>query len=171
MAERLRNADAVEIIVLLELRGSDVSEYQRDDVAHDGGKIAPGEALAHDEVSHGTDESKVPVVPQVDVERACRFRQEHEHIDAQTDRNDKRAHRCVVGNRRSSRPAHVEDVELEVIEIADRFQRIVEVGGQQSRDDTQAHKADTHIESRFKGLAELHANAEADHREDDRHHD
>ena len=154
----------------MELRGSDVSEYQRDDVAHDGGKIAPGEALAHDEVSHGTDESKVPVVPQVDVERACRFRQEHEHIDAQTDRNDERSHCSVVGNRSSSRPAHVENIELEVIEIADGFQRIVEVGGQQRRDHAQAHETDTHIESRFEGLTELHADAEADHREDDRHH-
>ena len=167
----MRNTDALEIIVLLKFRGSDICKNQRDDVTHDSGEIAPGEALTHDEIGHGTNESIVPVVPQVNVERARGLRQQHEHIDAQADRNDKRTHCCIVGNRRCSRPAHIEDVELEVIKVTNSFQRIVEVGGQQSCDHTQPHKADTHIESGFESLTELHTDTQADHREDDRHHD
>ena len=63
LAERLGDGDALQLVVALELLGREVGAYQGDDVADDGGEIAPGQTLPHHEVDHGSYEGEVPVVP------------------------------------------------------------------------------------------------------------
>ena len=172
LAERLRNADAVHLLIIsLELLRSQVSHHQRDDVAHDGSKITPQHALPHHKISHSTDEGKMPVIPQIDVHRTCTLRHEQQEIDAKTDGDDERTHSRVVSHSGSSRPSHVKHLQVEVKNLRDAVERAVEVGGQQSRDDAKPHKTDTHIESALESLAKLHANAQTDNGEQDGHHD
>ena len=63
LAERLGDGDALQLVVALELLGREVGAYQGDDVADNGGEIAPGQALPHHEVDHGSYEGEVPVIP------------------------------------------------------------------------------------------------------------
>ena len=74
LTERLRDGDALHIIVIaLELRSCQVGHHQRDDIADDGGEIAPHQTLVHHEIGHSPDKGEVPVVPQVDIHRTRTF--------------------------------------------------------------------------------------------------
>ena len=112
----------------------------------------------------------MPVVPQVDVDRTRTFCNKHEEIHAQTDGDDQCTHSCIISYGGSSRPAHVEHAKLQVVEARDLTQRTAEIVGQQGCHDTKTHETDTHIESRFERLSELHADAKADNSKQDRHH-
>ena len=81
LAEGLWDADAVEVIVLLEAFGCEVGHDEREHIAHDGSEVAPTETLALHEIDHGADEGEMPVVPQVDVHRARSLGEHHEGID------------------------------------------------------------------------------------------
>ena len=65
------------VVEALELVGGIVGHDQGDDVADDGGEEAPQDAVAG-EVDHGTDEGEVPVVPEVDVDRAGGLGNKHQ---------------------------------------------------------------------------------------------
>ena len=171
LAERLRDADAVELIVLLELLCREVSHNQSEHIADDSGEVAPSEALVLDEIHYGADEGEVPIVPQVDVHRACGFRQHHQEVHTQTNRYDQCADGGVVSHGSSCRPSHVEDAELQVVDLRDVFQRAVEVSRQQCRDDAEANETDAYIKTALQRLSELQADAQADDSEQDRHHD
>ena len=88
LAERLRDGDAVQVIVFLELVRREVGADQCDDVADDGGKIAPCQAFTSYKVGHGTNEGKMPVIPQVDIHRACGLGDEHQQVHTQADGDD-----------------------------------------------------------------------------------
>ena len=88
LAEWLRNGDTIEVVILLEFLGCQVGAYQGDDVANDGSKIAPKQTLPHYKVSHGSDKSKVPIVPKVDVDGTCGLGYQHEEVDTQADRDN-----------------------------------------------------------------------------------
>ena len=154
----------------MELVGSEVCHDKRDDVTDDSGEITPEKALVENEIDHSTDESEMPVVPQVDIDRARGLRDDHEEIDAEADRDDESAYGGVVSDRGSSGPAHVEDTEVEREDVLNGLQRVFEVIGQKGCDDTEADEADADIKARLQSLAKLHADAEADDGEDDRHH-
>ena len=109
LAERLRNADTVHIIIVaLELLGSQVGHHQCNDVAHDGSEIAPCQTLIHHEIGHGTNESEMPVVPEVDIHRAGGLGNQHQEVHAQTDGDNQRTYGRVVSHGGSGRPSHVE---------------------------------------------------------------
>ena len=112
----------------------------------------------------------MPVVPQVDVDRAGRLGDEHEQVDTEADGDYERAHGGVVGHGCGCGPAHVEHLELEVIDIDHLVERRAECRGEQGGDDGEADEADTHLEARLERLAELDAYAEAENGEDDGHH-
>ena len=117
LTERLWDGDAIHIVVVaLELLGCEVGHHQCDDVADDGGEVAPCQRLVHDEICHSTNEGEVPVVPEVDVDRAGTFGNEQQEVDAQTDGDDECANGSVVSYSCSCGPAHVEYTELEVVE-------------------------------------------------------
>ena len=83
LAERLRNGDTVHIVVItLELLGGQVGHYQCNDVAHNCGEITPSQALVHYKISHGTNESKMPIVPQINVHRAGCLCNQHQEVDS-----------------------------------------------------------------------------------------
>ena len=172
LTERLRNRDSLHILVVaLETVGCQVSHHQRDDIAADGSEIAPKQALVHHEISHGTNEGKMPVVPQVDIHRAGTLRYQQQEIDTQANGDNQCTHRCIVSHSGSSRPSHVKNLQVQVEDLGDGIQRGIEIGCQQSRHDAQSNKTDTHIKTTLKRLAELHADAQADDSEEDRHHD
>ena len=131
LAERLRNRDAWQVVVALEAVGRKVGTNQRNHVADDGGEVTPQQALVEDEINHGANEGEMPVVPQVDIHRACGLRDEHQEVDTQADRDDERPHGRVVGHGGGSRPTHIEDVELQMVDLRDSRERVAEVGGEQ----------------------------------------
>ena len=170
LTERLRHGDAGQVVVFLEFLSSEVSHHQRDDIAHDGCKIAPQQTLVEDEVYHRANEGKVPVVPKVDVDGACGLGYHHQEVDAQANRNDQRTHCRVVGHGGSSRPSHIKHAEVETEDILYGLQRIFKVVGKQCRNDTQADKAHAHEKTGFQSLSKLHADAQTNDGEDDWHH-
>ena len=113
LAERLWHGDARKIVILLEPVGRQVGHDKGEDVTHDSCEITPEKALVEDKIDHGTDEGKMPVVPQVDVDSARSLRDDHEEVDAKTDGDDEGTHSGVVSHRSGSGPAHVEDAEIE----------------------------------------------------------
>ncbi len=82
LAEGLGNGDTVEVVIFLELLCREIRTHQRNNIAHDGSKVSPHQALAHNEISDSPYESEVPVIPQVDVDSACRLGNEHQQIHA-----------------------------------------------------------------------------------------
>ena len=117
LTERLRHRDAIHaLIITLKFEGTTVSNNQRDDIADNGCHIAPHKLLVEDEIGHGSDEGKVPIVPKVDVHRACGLGDQHQQVDAQTDGDNQSSNGCIIGHRRGGRPSHVEHLQLEVIE-------------------------------------------------------
>ena len=112
----------------------------------------------------------MPVVPQVDVDRACAAQNEEHQIDAQADGNDERTDEGVVGYGCRCRPAHVEDLKFEAVDFNNlgqcRRHRIYEQCG----NNTQTDEADAHEEAGFEGFGETDADAYAENGEDDRHH-
>ena len=78
----------------------------------------------------------MPVVPQVDIDGTCGLRNDHEEIDAEADRNDECAYGSVVSDRGCSGPTHVEDAQVEREDVLNGLQRVLEVVGQEGRDDT-----------------------------------
>ena len=121
LAERLGDGDTVQVIVFLELVCCQVGAYKCDDVANDGCEIAPCQAFSHNEIRYGTDEGEVPVVPKVDVHRTGGLRDEHQHVYAQTNRNNQGTYGRVVCHGCRCGPAHVEYVQLQVVKVGDSF--------------------------------------------------
>ena len=99
-------------IVFLELVCRKVGHYQRDDIAHDSSKVAPDEALSHNEIGNGTDEGEVPVIPQVDVHRTGATCNQQKEVDTQADRDNECTDSRVIGNGSSSRPTHIKHLQL-----------------------------------------------------------
>ena len=92
LAERLGNRDPFQVVVvLLELPGGEIRHDQCDDVADDGCKEPPPD-IVRSKIDYGTDEGKMPVVPEINVDGACRTCQKHEDIYPQANGNDESAH-------------------------------------------------------------------------------
>ena len=170
LAEWLRNRDSIQVVVLLKLVGGQVCTYQCNHIADDGCEVSPKQALAHHEVSYGTDECEMPVVPEVDVYRTGGLGNQHQEVDTQADWDNQGTHRSIISYGSSCRPPHIKHIQLQVIDVGDSLQRVIEVGSQQSCHHTQSHETHTYEESRLQSLSEFHANAQSDDREDDRHH-
>ena len=113
----------------------------------------------------------MPVVPQVDIDGARAARDEQQEVDTQADGDDEGTDSRIVGHSGCCGPSHVEDLELEVIELGNLRQRTTEIGSQQSGNDAQAHETDAHIEARLEGTTEFEANAKANDSKQDGHHD
>ncbi len=117
LTERLRDGYAFHArIEFLEFLGGHVCKDEGDDIADDGGEEAPYDAVG-EEKDDGTDECEVPIVPQVDVHRACEASEQEQEIDAEAHGDDECAHSGVVCHGCGCRPSHVEDVELEVVDV------------------------------------------------------
>ena len=71
------------------------------------------------EEDHGSDESEMPIVPKVDIDGAGCLGQEHQEIDAEADGNNEGSDGSVVGHGGSGRPAHVEYLQLKVVDFHD----------------------------------------------------
>ena len=171
LAERLRDRDPVDILIEgLEILGRQVGHHERDDEADDGGEEAPPDAVRR-EVHHGADEGVMPVVPQVDVHGLGRAQEQQEDVDAQADRDDEGAHGGVVGDGRGRGPTHVEDAEVEVVDVRHRRQGSAQAAGQQGRHDGETDETDAHLQAAAEGFPGFDADADAEDREDDRHHD
>ena len=171
LAERLGNGDTVQVIIFLEFLGCEVGTYQCDDIADDGCKVAPCQAFAHNEVGYSADESKMPVVPQVNVHGTSGLGDKHQQVYAQTDGDDQCTYGRVVGYGSCGRPTHVENVQLQVVEVGNGFQGIVEVGSQQGGNYTQAHETDSYAKARFQCLSKFHPDTQTNNCKDNRHHD
>ncbi len=113
----------------------------------------------------------MPIVPEVDVDSACSLGKQHKQIDAKTDWDDERADGSVISHCGSGGPAHVKNFKLKVIDLDHSVKRRTESGGEKSGDNREADEADTDFEARFKSIAEPDADADAENREDHRHHD
>ena len=61
----------------------------------------------------------------------------------------------TIGHSSGSRPTHVEDTELQVVERRDLTQRATEVIGQQGRNNAETHKTDAHIEAALERFANV----------------
>ena len=112
----------------------------------------------------------MPIVPQVNIDCPCGFGYQHQEVDAQANRDYQCADGGIVSHRSRSRPSHVKHIQLQVINIRNRLQRVVEVSCQQSGNNPEPDEAHTYKESRLESLTEFHANAQANDREDDWHH-
>ena len=113
----------------------------------------------------------MPVVPQVDIDRAGTLGNDQQEIDAETDGDDECSDCGIISHSGGSGPSHVKDLELEVIEFADSTQWTTEIGGEQGGDNAQANETHADIEAGLERLTEFHADAKADNREENRHHD
>ena len=154
----------------METLGGEVGQHQGDDVADDGAEEAPADAARHEE-DHGPDEGKVPVVPQVDVDGLGAAQAQQHEVDGQAHGDDEGAYQRVVGHRGGGWPAHVEDLQFEVVDVRNALQRRPQGTGEEARDDSQSHESYAHVESALQGLAELDADAHTQDGEDDGHHD
>ena len=171
LTERLRDADALPLwIVFLELVGCKVCHHERDNIAHNGGKVAPRQRLVHHEICHSTNEGEVPVVPEVDIDSTRTLGDDQQEVDTQTDRNDECANRCIVSHSSCSRPPHIKNLQLQVVQLADSTQRTTKVRSKQGGDDSQADETHADIQSTLQRASESKTNAEADNREENRHH-
>ena len=103
-------------IEFLELLGGHVGKDEGDDIADDGGEETPHDAVG-EEIDYGTDECEMPVVPQVDVHRACEASEQQQEVDTEANWDDECAHGGVVSHGCGCRPSHVEDVKLEVVDF------------------------------------------------------
>ena len=112
----------------------------------------------------------MPVVPKVDVYGAGGFGEEHEKIDAETHRDDECSDGSVVGDRGGCRPAHVEDFQLETVDVDNGVQRRAEGRSEEGCDNRQPHESNANFKAGFKGVAEADADAHTEHGEDYGHH-
>ena len=94
----------------------------------------------------------MPVVPQVDVDRACEACEQEQEVDTEAYWDDECAHGGVVCHGCGSRPSHVEDIELQVVDIHYLSERRSETGCQQTCDDSESDEADTYVESALQGF-------------------
>ena len=168
--ERLRNRNTVHILVeLLEFLCSEIRDNQRNDVANYSCEEAPQQAV-RSEVGQRADKGEMPVVPQVDIDRFGRPRQQHQQVNAQTNRDNQRAYRSIVGYTGGRGPSHIENLELQIINIDNAVQSRAEGGGQQSGHDGEADETDADQQSAFEGFPELDTDADPEDRKNDRHH-
>ena len=68
----------------------------------------------------------MPVVPQVDVDRACEAGEQQQEVDAEANRDDECSDGGVVCHGCRSRPSHVEYFEFEVVDLHYLFERRTE---------------------------------------------
>ena len=76
----------------------------------------------------------MPVVPQVDIDGLGGLGEKHQQIHTQADWNDEGADCGVIGHRCSCRPAHIEDLELQSINLHDLGKCRSEGTGQEAGD-------------------------------------
>ena len=146
--ERLWDRDSLHtLVVALELRSSKVCHNQRVDVAHDSGKIAPCQALIHNEISYRANEGEVPVVPQVDIYGTCGLGNEHQEVNTQTNGDNQSSNCCVISYCCCSRPTHIENAKLEVVEARNLAKRATEIVGKKGCNNTQTYESHTYVKS------------------------
>ena len=117
LAERLWHRDSIKILVItLELRGRAVGNNQRDDIANDRREVAPIEVLVENEVDHSADKGEMPIVPEVDVHRACSFCKQHQQVYTQANGDNEHTHGRVVSHGCCGWPSHIKHLEVEVID-------------------------------------------------------
>ena len=112
----------------------------------------------------------MPIVPKVYIHRACGLGDEHKEVDTKTDWDDKSTDCRIVSHGSCCRPTHIKDIELQMIQVGDTFQRVIEVCGEQSCHNTKTNESYSYKESRLESLSEFHAYTKSDNGEDDRHH-
>ena len=168
--EGLRNRDSVHFVIeLLELGRCKIGDNQRNDVADNRSEESPQQAVCC-EICQRTDKSEMPVVPQVDIDRFGGFGQQHQDINTQADRNNKCTYRGIVSDTGRSRPPHVEDFELQPVDIDHSIQSRTKRTGQQRRNDRETYETDANKQTAFEGFTELDADTNAQHSKDDGHH-
>ena len=107
----------------------------------------------------------MPVVPKIDVDRACSLGEEHQQVDSEAHRDVERSHGRVVGNGCGSGPAHVEYMQLQIVDADHRVESRAEAGCEQGGDYRQSHESYTHLKSAFKSVAEFDADAQSEYGE------
>ena len=84
----------------------------------------------------------MPIIPEINVNRARRSSHEHKDIDAKANRNYERADRARIRNSRRRRPAEIEEREIQVIEVGHPLQGRAEIRGEKRSHYAQANEAD-----------------------------
>ena len=112
----------------------------------------------------------MPVVPKINVDRACSLGEEHQQVDSEAHGDDERSHGRVVGNGCGSGPAHVEYMQLQIVDADHRVESRAEAGCEPGGDYRQSHESYTHLKSAFKSVAEFDADAQSEYGEDYWHH-
>ena len=112
----------------------------------------------------------MPVVPQVDVHGTRSTSEQHQHINGQTDGDDKGSYCRVVCYRSSSRPTHIKDAQLQVVHTHNGLQGRAQRTCQQACHYGKPHKSYTYVQTRQQCFSWLNAQQQSQQRKDDGHH-
>ena len=103
------------------------------------------------------DESEMPEVPDVDIERAGHFGEQQHDVDGDGDRDDPEAHRRAEGDRRGRRPADIDDIAMDARIGDDGLRHVADGAQHQAQHKVDADECDADGDGGAERLAGLGA--------------
>lgn len=166
--EAVRRRAAGQVHEFLEIRSREIGEHEADDHRQARGDEGEPDA-ARQRRDVAADKGVLPEVPDVDVDRLRRLRDEHEDVDEQAERDDEDAHLAAEGDRRRARPADINDAQVDAEAVRHGRRHRHDGPLQQRQHQVDADEAHAHEQRGAQGFRKARAEADAHDQQNDRH--